>query len=194
MFPYSSQHVSSIASANLQVFLNMSGRCASSLQQLTELNVQTVKTVIEETNALFEMPEAEADFLGKQTTLLAQFPEKAAAYSRHFFSIISSTETDLMNETRNRYEEIGVSLKEGFEEGLEASMKQVELTSRGASQVVAATSDASADTTQRATSLVLNASGEIAQQSTETGEQVLGSTEDETAKGVQASSKAESKR
>jgi phasin family protein len=194
MFPYSSQHASSIARANFQALLNMSGRCASSLQQLTELNVQTVKTVIEETNALFETREAEGEFLGKQTTMLAQFPEKAAAYSRHFFSIISSTEADLMNETRNRYEQVGTSLKEGIEEGFNASMKQVELTSHSSAQAVADTSEASADASQRATGLVLNASGEVAQKATETGEQALDSAEVETAKLALASSKAGSKR
>lgn len=194
MFPYYSQHASSIARANLQALLSMSGRCASSLQQLTELNVQTVKTVIEETNALFETRESGDDFLGKQTMMLAQFPEKAAAYSRHFFSIVNSAEADLMNETRNRYEQIGTSVKEGIEQGLEASMNQVELTSQSSAQVVADTSEASADVMQRAGGLVLNASGEIAQKAMETSAQAVESTEDATAKLAQGSSKAGSKR
>jgi phasin family protein len=194
MFPYSSQHASSIARANLQAFLNMSGRCASSLQQLTELNVQTVKTVIEETSALFDARDAEGEFLAIQTTMLAQIPEKAAAYSRHFFSIVSSTEADLMNETRNRYEQIGISVKEGIEETIDASMKQVEPTLQNSAQAIADVSEASVDAGQRAAALVSNASEEMTEKAKETGAQAVGSTEDATEKLVQASSKAGSKR
>jgi phasin family protein len=186
MFPNYSQHASSIARANLQALLNMSGRYASGLQQLTELNVQTVKTVIEETNALFEMPESGSDLLGKQTMMLAQLPEKAAAYSRHFFSIVSSTEADLMNETRNRYEQVGISVKEGIEEGFEAS--------QASAQAVGEAVETSADALQRAGGVVLNASGEVAQKAMETGAQAVESTEDATARLAQASSKAGSKR
>jgi phasin family protein len=194
MFPYYSEHASSITRANLQALLNISGRCASGLQQLTELNVQTVKTVVEETSALFETRENGDDFLGRQTTMLAQFPEKAAAYSRHFFSIVGSTEADLMNETRNRYEQIGISVKEVIEEGFEASMNQVEPTLQSSAQVVADTSEASADATQRTAGLVLNASGEIAQKAMESSAQAVDGTEDATAKLMQAASKAGSKR
>jgi phasin family protein len=194
MFPYYSEHASSIARANLQALLNISGRYTSGLQQLTELNVQTVKTVIEETGALFETRESGGDFLGKQTTMLAQFPEKAVAYSRHLFSIVSSTEADLMDEARNRYEQIGVSLKEVIEEGFEASMNQLEPALQRSTQVVTDASEVSVDATQRTTGLVLNASGDIAQKALESSAQGVVSTEDATAKLMQAASKAGSKR
>jgi phasin family protein len=194
MFPFYSQHASSIARANLQALLSMSGRYASSLQQLTELNVQTVKTVIEETNALFEAPESGDDFLGKQTMMVAQFPEKAAAYSRHFFSIVTSTEADLMNETRSRYEQFGNSVKEGFEQGFEATRKQVDLASQTSSQIVTEAGEASAEAMRQSSGVVLNASGEIAANAMDTGAQAVESTEDAATNFSQGSSKAGSKR
>jgi hypothetical protein len=66
----------------LQVFLNITGRFASSLRALTELNVQTVRKMVGESSTLLNAgDEAGAgDVLGWQAIMFAQFPQKAASY------------------------------------------------------------------------------------------------------------------
>ena len=81
--------ISSLARANFQALLNVTGRVATGMQALTELNVQTVRKGVEESNALLSA-EGEAgagDILGWQSLMLAQLPEKAASYTQHVFSI-----------------------------------------------------------------------------------------------------------
>ncbi|MFM0522917.1 MULTISPECIES: hypothetical protein [Caballeronia] len=71
-----------VARANLRVFLNITGRFASGLRALTEVNVQTVRKMVEESSTLLNAgDEAGAgDVLGWQSIMFAQFPQKAASY------------------------------------------------------------------------------------------------------------------
>ncbi len=79
----------SIARANLQAFLNIGGRFASGVQALTELNVQTVRKMVEESNALLRAGDESSagDVLGWQSSMFTQFPQKAASYGQHVLSI-----------------------------------------------------------------------------------------------------------
>ncbi|BAN26698.1 TIGR01841 family phasin [Caballeronia insecticola] len=117
MFPFFSQQTTSIPATGLQTFVNVSKRYASGLQQIADLNVQTIKTVFEEGNAVFRAgPNAKpADMLSWQSTLFAEAPEKAAAYTRHFLEIVRSTQTDMFNEARAPLAQAGAGMKQAFE-------------------------------------------------------------------------------
>ena len=75
---YFAYQMPSLARANLQAFLNMSGTFAGGLQALAELNVQTVRKMVEESNALLNAGNeaSTGDVLGWQSIMLAQFPQR----------------------------------------------------------------------------------------------------------------------
>jgi hypothetical protein len=146
----------SIARANLQAFLNISGRFASGMQALTELNVRTVQTMVEESNALLRAGDeaSPGDVFGWQTVMLAQFPQKAASYGQHVMSIISSTESDVIGEVRSQYERNGISLKGMMESAAEDAQSGVQLAT-GLAETMR-------DAAEETSGVVLDASGEVA--------------------------------
>lgn len=129
--------------AGFQVFVNVAKRYATGLQQLAELNVQTAKTVFEESTAVAKAgtQAKPADFLSWQSILLAETPEKAAAYTRHFWQIVRATQTDILNEARGPMEQFGFGLKNASET---ASQEAVGLLS-SASEASAVPVDAGAE-------------------------------------------------
>jgi hypothetical protein len=153
----------SLARANLQAFLNMSGQFASGLQALAELNVQTVRKVVEESNALLSAgDEAGAgDVLGWQSVMLAQFPQKAASYGQHVLSIVKSTQDDMIGEARNQYERNGIK----FNDMSKAAADDVQTAAQSSSALVTNLADSANDAARETSSAVLDASGEIAKTS-----------------------------
>ena len=118
MFPSLSANQNFVyPAAGFQVLVNVAKRYATGLQQLAELNVQTAKTVLGESAAVAKAgPQAKpADFLSWQSTLLAETPEKAAAYTRHFWQIVRATQTDILNEARGPIEQFGFRPKKASE-------------------------------------------------------------------------------
>ncbi|WP_248322719.1 phasin family protein [Caballeronia sp. Sq4a] len=150
----------SIARANLQAFLNASERFANGLHALTELNVQTVRTVIEESNSLLRTGDetSPGEVLSWQSVMLAQLPQKAASYGQHVLSIITSTEADILGEVRSQYERNGITLKGLFDSGAQATQETTESTSLVVTNLAETTSEAAANTS----GVILDASGEIA--------------------------------
>ncbi|WP_250500913.1 phasin family protein [Caballeronia sp. GAWG1-5s-s] len=150
----------SIARANLQAFLNASERFANGLHALTELNVQTVRTVIEESNSLLRTGDetSAGEALSWQSVMLAQLPQKAASYGQHVLSIITSTEADILGEVRSQYERNGITLKGLFDSGAQAAQETTESTSLVVTNLAETTSEAAANTS----GVILDASGEIA--------------------------------
>ncbi|WP_244849556.1 phasin family protein [Caballeronia sp. SL2Y3] len=150
----------SIARANLQAFLNASERFANGLHALTELNVQTVRTVIEESNSLLRTGDdtSPGEVLSWQSVMLAQLPQKAASYGQHVLSIITSTEADMLGEVRSQYERNGITLKGLFDSGAQAAQETTESTSLVVTNLAETTSEAAANTS----GVILDASGEIA--------------------------------
>ncbi|VXC16113.1 Phasin [Burkholderia sp. 8Y] len=150
----------SIARANLQAFLNASERFASALHALTELNVQTVRTVIEESNTLLRTGDDTTPgvVLGWQSVMLAQLPQKAASYSQHVLSIITSTEADIIGEVRSQYERNGITLKGLADSGAQATQETTETTSLVVTNLAETASEAAENTS----GVILDASGEIA--------------------------------
>jgi len=189
MFPYSTQPFSSIARANFAAFLNVSGRFASGIQQLTELNIQTVKTVIEESNSLLRAGEqaSAGDVLGWQSVMLAQFPEKAASYSKHFISIITSTEADIIKEARSQYERNGIEIKGAVQQAAEDAQSATEEQGAILSDATRAVTNQMAESTASSAGVILDASGELANKAAETGEQMTDIAETATSKARSSS-------
>ncbi|WP_250474265.1 phasin family protein [Caballeronia sp. GAFFF1] len=163
MFQYPSliaYQMPSIARANLQAFLNASERFANGLHALTELNVQTVRTVIEESHSLLRTGDdtSPGEVLSWQSVMLAQLPQKAASYGQHVLSIITSTEADILGEVRSQYERNGITLKGLFDSGAQAAQETTESTSLVVTNLAETTSEAAANTS----GVILDASGEIA--------------------------------
>jgi len=161
MFPSFPQQASSGAASNYQLFVNVSKRYASGLQQLAELNVQTIKTVMEESTSVLKAGTVvkPGEFLSLQPKLLAALPEKAAAYSRHFLNIVRSTETDILNETRSQFGKYGFNLKGVFE----TAAQQSEVFAKGPVALLSNAAKESADAADETAAVVVDASGEIAQ-------------------------------
>lgn len=161
MFPFFPQYSSSLAAANLQILVNVTKRYSGGIQQLAELNVQTAKTVLEENTSVLKAGGSArlGEFLTWQATLFAELPEKAAAYSRHFLSIIRETETDILNETRSHYEQYGISMKGVLESAVGQGQSALEGPIARLSNMTAASTDAVKETT----GVILGASGAVAQ-------------------------------
>jgi hypothetical protein len=184
---YAMQPISSMTRANLAAFLNVSGRLASGIQQLTELNVQTVRTMIEESSSLLRAGEESSpgDVLGWQSIMLAQFPEKAASCGRYFLSIVTSTEADIISEARSQYERNGIGMKEA----LDAAASETESAIGEEARIVTNMTDTMAESAGESARAILDASGEVAQKTADAGVQAA-----EIAEGATTKARTSSKR
>ncbi|KDR38092.1 TIGR01841 family phasin [Caballeronia glathei] len=191
MFPYFPQQASSFANANLQILMNVTERYARGVQQLAELNVQTVKTLWEESSSVANAGTAAkpGDFISWESTLFAELPEKAAAYSRHFFSIVRATEADILNEARSQYEKYGINVKGAFESALQEGQS----ASQKASALVADVTDRSALAAREIASDVADANTDVMRSTVEASYNAAEDLEDATER-VTRSSKSGAKR
>ena len=166
MFPFFTKQSSSVVTANLQMFVNVTKRYAGGLRQLGELNVQTVKTVFEEGTSVLKAGGSAkpGELLTWESTLFAEFPEKAAAYARHFFSIVRATETDILSETRSHYEQYGIGMKRVLESAVGPGQPALQESSEHLLNTTAAATDAVKETA----AVALDASAEIAQSTIDT--------------------------
>lgn len=182
--------IPSIARANLQAFLNVSGRFASGLQQLTELNVQTVRSAIEEGNTLLQpADDSGAGVLGWQSAMLAQFPQKAASYGQNVWSIVTSTEADIIGEMRSQYERNGITLKGFFDTASTEAAQTAQSTAQEAGVVITNLAEAASEATQETSGAILDASGNIANEAASAPKQLGETTETPIAKASRASSR-----
>ncbi|MGA7813436.1 TIGR01841 family phasin [Caballeronia sp.] len=191
MFPFYPQQSSTMAAGNLQMFVNVTKRYAGGLQQLAELNVQTVKTVFEEGTSVLKAGGSAkpGEFLTWESTLFAAFPEKAAAYTRHFLSIIRATETDILSETRSHYEQYGINIKGVPESAVGQGQSALQESSEHLLSITAASTDAVKD----AAVVVLDAGAEIAQNAIDTSAHAADSVK-EVSEAALRPAKAGSKR
>jgi hypothetical protein len=157
---YFAYQIPSLARANLQTLLNVTGRFASGLQALTELNVQTVHKVVEESNTLLRAgDEAGAgDVLGWQSIMLAQFPQEAASYGQHVMSIITSTQDDIIGEVRGQYERNGATFNEATKVVANDAPSEVQTSS----DLITNLADTATDAAPETGGAILDANGEIA--------------------------------
>lgn len=164
---YFAYQIPSLARANLQAFLNMSGSFASGLRALAELNVQTVRKMVEESNTLLSAgDEASAgDVLGWQSVMLAQFPQKAGSYGQHVLSIVKTTQDDIVAEARSQYERNGIKLNDMSK----AAADGVQTAARASNVLVTDTLDSTKKVARETSGAVLGADGEIAKSSRTSG-------------------------
>lgn len=167
MFPYLPQQAASFGTANLHTLLKVTQCYARGLQQLAELNTQTVKTVFEESNSVLKAGSAATpgEFLSWQSSLLAAYPEKAAAYTRHFLTIVRSTEADMLNEAHGQFEQYGAGMREVLDAAAQGEQSAVE----GATERLSDIARESTDDFNQSAGSVLDASGRIARASIESG-------------------------
>jgi len=191
MFPFFTKQSSSVVTANLQMFVNVTKRYAGGLRQLGELNVQTVKTVFEEGTSVLKAGGSAkpGELLTWESTLFAEFPEKAAAYTRHFLSIIRATETDILSETRSHYEQYGINMKGVLESAAGQGQSALQESSEHLLNITAGSTDAVKD----AAGVVLDAGAEIAQNTIDTSADAADSVK-EVSEAVLRPAKAGSKR
>ncbi|SAL87644.1 phasin family protein [Caballeronia arvi] len=190
MLPFIPQQASSIANANLQIMANVTQRYAHGIQQLAELNLQTVKTLWEESTTVAKAGTAArpSDFLGWESTLFAELPEKAAAYSRHFFSIVRATEADIFNEAFSQYEKYGINVKGAFE----SALQQGQFAAQGVSALVADVTDRSTQVANEIASKVADANTDVVRTTVDassTAAADLQETDEQTARALKAGAK-----
>jgi hypothetical protein len=88
---------------------------------MADLNIQTVRTIIEESNNFpsNETAEKTDNIPAWQSSMLTQFPEKAASYNRHFRTIMLSTGAEVVREARRQYESCGSQVNAIFADAVE---------------------------------------------------------------------------
>lgn len=121
MFFYSPQQIAELNKASYQSFVNLTGKYMNGLQELAELNVQTIRTIIEESNNFPKNGAAEStDSLPEwQSSMLSELPGKAASYNRHLHTIILSTSAEVAREVRRQYESRGGQVNAMFMDAIE---------------------------------------------------------------------------
>ena len=121
MFFYSPQQIAELNKASYQSFVNLTGKYMNGLQELAELNVQTIRTIIEESNNFPKdnVTENVGDLPQWQSSMLTQLPGKAASYNRHLHTIIVSTGAEVAREVQRQYESRGGQVNAIFMEAIE---------------------------------------------------------------------------
>jgi phasin family protein len=84
--------------ANVETLFDLTGKAFEGVEKLVELNLQVAKTamgeVAETTKAALSVKDAQ-ELVALQTGLLQPSAEKAAAYSRHLYEIMTATNAEL---------------------------------------------------------------------------------------------------
>jgi phasin family protein len=121
MFFYSPQQIAELNKASYQSFVNLTGKYMNGLHELAELNVQTIRTIIEESNNFPKVNVAEntGNLPEWQSSMLTQLPGKAASYNRHLHTIILSTGAEVAREVHRQYESRGGQVNAIFMEAIE---------------------------------------------------------------------------
>ncbi|KXU91156.1 phasin [Paraburkholderia monticola] len=162
MFFYSQQQISDINKANYQSFVNVVGKFMNGYRELAELNMQTVTTIINESNNLpTDAIDEKTDNLPEwQSSMLSQFPQKAAAYNRHFRTIVLSTGAEVVREARRQYEtrgnQINAIVAEAVESATTASTRAVEKVADNIVQPAQDSFDATGKAVERSSSEALS--------------------------------------
>ena len=84
--------------ANLETLFGLTSKAFEGVEKLVELNMQVAKTTMTEfaegAKAALTVKDAQ-EFVALQTGLLQPAAEKAAAYSRHLYDIVASTQAEV---------------------------------------------------------------------------------------------------
>jgi phasin family protein len=85
--------------ANLETLFGLTNKAFEGVEKLVELNLQVAKTAMgeaaETTKAALSVKDAQ-ELMALQASLLQPVAEKAAAYSRHLYEIVASTNAEVV--------------------------------------------------------------------------------------------------
>ncbi|BAO92866.1 TIGR01841 family phasin [Caballeronia cordobensis] len=149
MFLFPPQQIAAFQKAKFQACMSLTDKYMDGFQKLTQLNVQTIRTLISENEGTVKSaPENASDVSEWQSNLLTQLPEKAASYSRHFCAIVSATGEEVVREAQSQFASYGGQVNEIFKTAVEnvseASEKAAAALETNLNQVTAASVKATA--------------------------------------------------
>jgi phasin family protein len=98
MTPFTAEQVMAAHKANVEILFGLTNKAFEGVEKLVELNLQVAKTslgeVAETTKTAMSVKDAQ-ELLALQASLLQPSAEKAAAYSRHVYEIVSGTNAEV---------------------------------------------------------------------------------------------------
>jgi phasin family protein len=98
MMTFTADQMLAAQKANLETLFGLTNKAFEGVEKLVELNLQVAKTtlgeVAETTQAALSVKDAQ-ELLALQASLLQPAAEKAAAYSRHLYDILSGTNAEV---------------------------------------------------------------------------------------------------
>lgn len=98
MTPFTAEQVMAAHKANVETLFGLTNKAFEGVEKLVELNLQVAKTslgeVAETTKSALSVKDAQ-ELLALQASLLQPSAEKAAAYSRHVYEIVSGTNAEV---------------------------------------------------------------------------------------------------
>ena len=103
-----SEQLSALSAANLDLLFSLTNKTLAGLQKLTELNLQTMKATLAESQDNLQKAFAAKDIqelLALQASLLQPATEKAQAYRRQLVEITSATRAEFTKVAEAQYEE-----------------------------------------------------------------------------------------
>lgn len=150
MFFLPPQQMAAFQKAKFQAWMSLTDKYMDGFQKLTQLNVQTIRTLISENEGVTgPAPENASDVNEWQSKLLTQVPEKAASYSRHFFAIVSATGEQVAREAQSQFASYGGHMNEIFKTAVdhasEASEKAAVALETNLKQATTASVEATAN-------------------------------------------------
>ncbi|KXV03150.1 hypothetical protein CR51_18270 [Caballeronia megalochromosomata] len=95
--------------------MSLTDKYMDGFQKLTQLNVQTIRTLISENESVTQPASENAGDVSEwQSKMLTQVPEKAASYRRHFHAIVSATGEQVAREAQNQLASYGGHMNDMF--------------------------------------------------------------------------------
>lgn len=95
---YTAEQLLAAHKANVETFFGLTSKAFEGIEKLVELNLQVAKTslgeVAETAKAVLSAKDAQ-ELMSLQASLLQPSAEKAAAYSRHVYDIVSGTQAEV---------------------------------------------------------------------------------------------------
>lgn len=98
MTPFTAEQMMAAHKANVETLFGLTNKAFEGVEKLVELNLQVAKTSLDEaaktTSSALSVKDAQ-ELLALQASLLQPSAEKAAAYSRHVYDIVSGTNAEV---------------------------------------------------------------------------------------------------
>ncbi|WP_454743233.1 phasin family protein [Cupriavidus necator] len=103
----SSKQIAEVQTANLDALVGLANNAFEGFEKLLDLNIQTVKTALVETQEGAQKALSVKDtqeLIAVESDLLRPMPDKALSYQRHLYKIASDTQAALGSVAETQYE------------------------------------------------------------------------------------------